>query len=210
MIVEIPLEDVLKVLPFVAKQDVRYYLNGMFITPHNGGALLVATDGHRLAVCESPLAKTDADHILNLSGEFAKALPKLAKGVSKRLTIEDANAHIVIRSELEEHAVKPGKPFIDGKFPEWRRALPNAEELEPGLIGALDARYLEDLRLVIPEGQRAPIMFWHRKEAPAEHASVFRFGGVPEFLVAIMPIRAEYPTTWPDWMPREPKKEEAA
>jgi DNA polymerase-3 subunit beta len=44
----------------MAQQDVRYYLNGMLL--EIDGALLraVATDGHRLALCETALASEKA------------------------------------------------------------------------------------------------------------------------------------------------------
>src|ERR1019366_8680369 len=40
----------------MAQQDVRYYLNGMLLEIDGTNLRAVATDGHRLAVCEAPLA----------------------------------------------------------------------------------------------------------------------------------------------------------
>src|SRR5580700_3623693 len=40
----------------MAQQDVRYYLNGMLLEIEGANLRAVATDGHRLAVCEAPLA----------------------------------------------------------------------------------------------------------------------------------------------------------
>ena len=36
----------------MANQDVRYYLNGLLFEFHEGTLTTVATDGHRLAVCD--------------------------------------------------------------------------------------------------------------------------------------------------------------
>ena len=36
----------------MAQQDIRYYLNGLMLEPVNGVLRAVATDGHRLAMCE--------------------------------------------------------------------------------------------------------------------------------------------------------------
>jgi DNA polymerase III subunit beta len=36
----------------MAQQDVRYYLNGLMLEPTHGLLRAVATDGHRLALCE--------------------------------------------------------------------------------------------------------------------------------------------------------------
>jgi DNA polymerase-3 subunit beta len=40
----------------MAQQDVRYYLNGLLLETHGKILRAVATDGHRLALCEAPLA----------------------------------------------------------------------------------------------------------------------------------------------------------
>ncbi|MGA1384037.1 MAG: DNA polymerase III subunit beta, partial [Steroidobacteraceae bacterium] len=39
----------------MAQQDVRYYLNGMLLESEGGKVRAVATDGHRLALCEAVL-----------------------------------------------------------------------------------------------------------------------------------------------------------
>ena len=36
----------------MAQQDVRYYLNGLLLETGGGIVRAVATDGHRLAICE--------------------------------------------------------------------------------------------------------------------------------------------------------------
>ena len=38
----------------MAQQDVRYYLNGMLLEIRSGRLRMVATDGHRLALCTAP------------------------------------------------------------------------------------------------------------------------------------------------------------
>jgi DNA polymerase III sliding clamp (beta) subunit (PCNA family) len=43
------------VFPFVAKQDIRFYLNGINIRPlEDGSVMVVATDGHRYVVVRDP------------------------------------------------------------------------------------------------------------------------------------------------------------
>src|SRR5690606_20813478 len=39
----------------MAQQDVRYYLNGLLFDLREQSLRCVATDGHRLALCEAPL-----------------------------------------------------------------------------------------------------------------------------------------------------------
>src|SRR5208337_2639871 len=58
--VEIPRKDLLHLLEkthfSMAQQDVRYYLNGMLLEIDGQVLRAVATDGHRLALCEASLA----------------------------------------------------------------------------------------------------------------------------------------------------------
>src|ERR1700761_7385932 len=41
----------------MAQQDVRYYLNGLLLETEGTSLRAVATDGHRLAICEATLAE---------------------------------------------------------------------------------------------------------------------------------------------------------
>jgi len=45
----------------MAQQDVRYYLNGMLLEIDAQVLRAVATDGHRLALCETALAAKAED-----------------------------------------------------------------------------------------------------------------------------------------------------
>ncbi len=45
-------------MKFMAKKDIRYYLMGIHIEPDpKGGAILVATDGHRMLVIKDKTAQ---------------------------------------------------------------------------------------------------------------------------------------------------------
>src|SRR5690606_11286787 len=43
----------------MAQQDVRYYLNGLLFDLREQSLRCVATDGHRLALCEAPLERSE-------------------------------------------------------------------------------------------------------------------------------------------------------
>ncbi|RCK40460.1 hypothetical protein [Thalassospira xiamenensis] len=47
---------------FVSTEKTRYYLNGVYIEPHkDGGVLLIATDGHSMAVIRDATARFEGD-----------------------------------------------------------------------------------------------------------------------------------------------------
>ena len=48
----------------MAQQDVRYYLNGMLLELREGHIRAVATDGHRLAMCEAKTATGDTIQVI--------------------------------------------------------------------------------------------------------------------------------------------------
>ena len=107
----------------MAQQDVRYYLNGMLWEIRDKHLRVVATDGHRLAMCTLS-GKIDA------SDDTQVILPR--KGVLElaRLLLEDdADIAIVIGSNhiraTTQHFTFTSK-LVDGKFPDYQRVLPRS------------------------------------------------------------------------------------
>lgn len=100
-------------LPFVASNDVRYYLKGLLVEAYQGRIYVVACDGRTMAVtyhCEDSTAQ-DGQWILPTTE--VQAVLKL---VGKASVVGfDAGALM-----LATMRVTP----IDGKYPEWRRVLP--------------------------------------------------------------------------------------
>lgn len=78
----------------ISKEETRYYLNGVHIEPHPvRGAILVATDGHRMVVIHDADAECDEDVIVKLPG-YALAQCKLPRSLlsEKRIaTIDKAS-----------------------------------------------------------------------------------------------------------------------
>lgn len=109
----------------MAQQDVRYYLNGMLWELSGGQLRVVATDGHRLALC------TLAEKI-NANGDTQVILPR--KGVlelSRLLLEEDAEIAIVIgsnhiRATTDDFTFT--SKLVDGKFPDYQRVLPRSPD----------------------------------------------------------------------------------
>ena len=109
----------------MAQQDVRYYLNGMLWELEAKKIRVVATDGHRLAMCT---LATD----LNITDTTQVILPR--KGVielSRLLLDEQADIAVVIgsnhvRATTEDFTFT--SKLVDGKFPDYERVLPRAAD----------------------------------------------------------------------------------
>jgi DNA polymerase-3 subunit beta len=109
----------------MAQQDVRYYLNGMLWEIKGKEMRVVATDGHRLALCTLPgkIEATDDTQVI---------LPR--KGVLElaRLLLEDeADIAIVIGSNHIRATTNDftfTSKLVDGKFPDYQRVLPRSPD----------------------------------------------------------------------------------
>ena len=201
-IVEIPARDLARVLPFRAEDDLRYYLNGVYVEPYSDGCLLVATNGHWIAVMDSKGARADLARILSVSKPFDKAIREAVSSHSEaKVTVDTETSRAVLSAEYERY-VEPGTtPFLDGKFPEWRKVIPPVEHLKPGLIAPLQTKYISYLqRSTTPDDHYPGVRFWHDSRDPEKTAVVARFNKCPEFIVAIMPVRDFGSMEWPTWM----------
>jgi len=110
----------------MAQQDVRYYLNGMLL--ETGGKFLraVATDGHRLAMCEAELDGPGLDEqqvIVPRKGVLE--LQRLMSGEGS-LNIELGPNHVRIQLE----GIRFTSKLIDGRFPEYDRVIPKESSNE--------------------------------------------------------------------------------
>ena len=112
----------------MAQQDVRYYLNGMLLETSGQHLRAVATDGHRLALCQVELDGADLEEqqvIVPRKGVLE--LQRLMSGEGD-LNIELGSNHIRIQLE----GIRFTSKLIDGKFPENDRVIPkeSANELK--------------------------------------------------------------------------------
>ena len=103
----------------MAQQDVRYYLNGMLWEVTHNQLRVVATDGHRLALCDGPCEVAVVDKI-------SAILPR--KGIIElsRLLADD-EARVSIGSN---HIRVTGADYcftsklVDGSYPDYDRVVP--------------------------------------------------------------------------------------
>lgn len=107
----------------MAQQDVRYYLNGLLFELAGDRLRTVATDGHRLSLCETPAA-------LPGSEGFQVIVPR--KGVNElaRLLAEEETPAQVRIGTSHVQIVMPDLRFtsklIDGRFPDYTRVVPES------------------------------------------------------------------------------------
>ena len=129
----------------MAQQDVRYYLNGLLLETSAKSLRSVATDGHRLALCEVDLPE---------GGKSGQQVIVPRKGVLELQRIlgnEDQTLEVAIGSNhvrVQIGDIRFTSKLIDGRFPEYGRVIPNNP---PQVVTAVR----EDLRQAL---QRAAIL----------------------------------------------------
>ena len=109
----------------MAQQDVRYYLNGMLLETGGTHLRAVATDGHRLALCQAELATTFEQQQVIVPRKGVLELQRLMTGDGE-LEIELGANHIRIQLD----GIRFTSKLIDGRFPEYERVIPKESSNE--------------------------------------------------------------------------------
>ena len=105
----------------MAQQDIRYYLNGIFLVKEEGQLKVVATDGHRLGFALLLLKEKQEKQEIILPRKTVIELTKQLKENENPVIIEILKnqirftfANIVLISKL-----------VDGKFPDYNKVIPS-------------------------------------------------------------------------------------
>jgi DNA polymerase-3 subunit beta len=114
----------------MAHQDVRYYLNGLLLDIGEGLLRAVATDGHRLAIAEIPVETGDTARQVIVPRKGISELLRLLGNGDEEVTIDVGSNAIQIT--LPE--VRLTSKLIDGKFPDYRRVVPKAEDSDKTVV----------------------------------------------------------------------------
>ena len=167
----------------MAQQDVRYYLNGLLIETADGHLRAVATDGHRLALCQADMsgsALPDQQVIVPRKGVLE--LQRLLTGEGD-VTLELGDNHIRIELDGNRFTSK----LIDGRFPEYERVIPSQTDNQlsanrEALRGALQRTAIlsnekyRGIRLII-QSDGLVLQAHNPEQEEAEEALEVEYGG---------------------------------
>lgn len=105
----------------MAQQDVRYYLNGLMFELDKKGIRCVATDGHRLALCELA-AKTGMNdaHQVIIPRKGVQELLRLLENEDTEVDVQIGGNHIRVGMP----SIRFTSKLIDGRFPDYKRVVP--------------------------------------------------------------------------------------
>ena len=109
----------------MAQQDVRYYLNGLLFDLQGDTLRCVATDGHRLALCEAVLEGAGKRQIFR-PRKGVQELQRLLEGGDRALELEVGRNHLRVKRDDVTFTSK----LIDGKFPDYEAVIPIGADRE--------------------------------------------------------------------------------
>lgn len=196
------------IAPFLAVDDIRYYLAGVNVRPHpSGGAVICATNGHVLAMMYDRDAICEQEVIIHVDKRAVKACAKMTRD-ARQLVMLDGRVAIV-EGHGEEVYIQPGKPVIAGaQFPRYEAVIKSGEGYTTGLHGHFNAHYVamvqgvanSMVRANIGDSSRSVTFFTHDK---VENA-IARVGGAGDFLAILMPMQAKkIDVAIEAWVPRQ-------
>ena len=125
---EVALKELIERTAFaMAQQDVRYYLNGLLFDLRDSTLRCVATDGHRLALCEASLADgAGSKRQIIVPRKGVQELQRLLEGGDRTLELELGRNHIRVKRDDVTFTSK----LIDGKFPDYEAVIPIGADRE--------------------------------------------------------------------------------
>jgi len=107
----------------MAQQDVRYYLNGLLLEIGESCVRAVATDGHRLALCEMEVSdQVGAPQQVIIPRKGILELQKLL-GDDGEVVLSIGTNHV----RAIVGTIRFTSKLIDGRFPDYDRVIPKPE-----------------------------------------------------------------------------------
>jgi len=186
--------------PFAAECDIRYYLNGLGIEAAGDrpGLYLIATDGYRMMVAYDADGTIEGDDGLGViikkpPGLVSACRAKTKAGIAPYMVVQGGRLSV---GYDKDHAGKetelyvgPGLPFIDGKFPDWRRVLPDFATLKPGFSGPVNAHLLASFSGLAPKKALWGFSAMRTWQAERNKQIVIQFQAHPNLVGILMPMR---------------------
>lgn len=106
----------------MAAQDIRYYLNGMLLVVDGATVRAVATDGHRLALCEVSREGAASDHRVEaiIPRKTILELSHLLPDSDELVRVQMATNQV----RFSFGSIELTSKLVEGKFPDYTKVIP--------------------------------------------------------------------------------------
>jgi DNA polymerase-3 subunit beta len=121
---QLPQRELKRLLALVqyamAQQDIRYYLNGLLLCLREDGLVVVATDGHRLALATLALKLDTPKTEVILPRKATLELVKLLADTDEPVSLRVLDNQVTFNFGTVSFVTK----VVDGKFPDYQKVVP--------------------------------------------------------------------------------------
>lgn len=187
---------------FKAKNDIRYYLNGIYVEPlPSGGAVIVATNGHAMGVWRDPSAVVERTAILRIGKLLREACKEADEA---RLELIDGRLAVTTKQNTEYH-VQPNAekgeviPWeIQGTYPDWKTVIP--DECQTGSMGMFSAGYVKLVHKALKIATGNEFVGVTLRQSDEKKSIFVSCGFLPDFAAIIMPMRDDSENSYPAWL----------
>ncbi len=183
------------VFPFAAKNDIRFYLNGINIRPlDDGSAMIAASDGHRYIVIRDPHGYVEKEIVVLLSKDSIKH----TNNAKHTLDVMSNGSAMISGDVAQPLFIQPGNSLIDGAFPRIEKIV-NITGYKEGINGAVNPHYLFEALNIGKNFGKSIRFFTGGEDGPL----TFVLGGCGdlECFGGIMKLREAFDTL-PAWFPK--------
>jgi DNA polymerase-3 subunit beta len=169
-----------------AKQDIRYYLNGVFVEFNQTTTRLVVTDGHKLGVFNHHSEDNQGAGSLIIPREVIENLPKAGK-FDPELTFIKSDGNAASWTIVIPGGTQIVFQQVEGKFPDYRRVC---DFKTSGEAASFNYEYLVQFLKVQHAlgGSKGSTLNLYQN---GNSSALVTLAGVDNFAGVIMPIRSE-------------------
>lgn len=193
---------------FAAKNDVRYYLNAVFVEPHpERGAVIVATNGHIIGVLHDPEGFASKPIIV---GDISKTLLSACaaksgaiKGVRPTALYLSEGGAVVAYGEIQEGNIDPFGGNVthlsritplEAKYPNYRDVIEKYTRNPTPEFPEIQSRYMaifDKVMKIIGSSGYSGLQFESRGKDEALIARIMNGELDERFLSVLMPLRSD-------------------
>jgi len=201
--VQIPRSIIAAASRFMAKNDVRYYLNGVKVEVYANVSYLIATDGHTLAVGRIEREQgciMEGQGEIIIPREFVEKIKANGNnGLPIVLTVDDAKPDSAPFFTLDDCGAKTSAQSIEGRFPDHRKVIPHNPS---GEAAHFNPEYL--MRCQKAAHDLGSKIGHFNFAYNGQSAGLATFDANSDFLAVIMPMRSAAAET-PAWAAENPE-----
>lgn len=202
----VPITALRAALQTAAKDDVRYYLCGILLERLDGHVRLVSTDGHTLFAYRVEREQPGADLAVILPREIIQPLRRPRANAEPAATItltwetNETGGTGPCKVRIEANDVALEGLEIDGRFPDWRRVIPETVSGDPAQYdGGMLCRFVTISHELFGKGKElAPFHLYSNGDGPG--LICFLDDHAETMVGVVMPFRSRAPEETRSWV----------